>query len=172
MSGTATISPAEVQALRANGTVALIDVRTPAEYREVHAEGAVLMPLDQLDAAALGAGTPVYILCETGPRAFKAAEKLKAAGRADVVVVEGGTQRWAEAGLPVVRGRKAIGMFRQVRIVAGTLVLVGVGVGWFVHPGFYGLAAFVGGGLLFSGITDTCGMAWVLGKMPWNTSLK
>ncbi len=168
MSDTATISPEEVQALRAAGPVALIDVRTPAEYREVHAEGAMLIPLDQLDSKALGAGTPIYILCETGPRAFDAARKLKAAGRTDVLVVDGGTQRWVAAGLPVVRGRKTIGMFRQVRIVAGTLVLVGVGLGWFVHPGFYGLAAFVGAGLLLSGITDTCGMAWILGKMPWN----
>ena len=168
MSAPATISPEELQALRARGPVALIDVRTPAEYRDVHAEGAVLMPLDRLDATALGAGSPVYLLCETGSRACKAADKLKAAGRADVVVVDGGTQRWAAAGLPVVRGRKAISMFRQVRIVAGTLVLVGVGLGWQVHPAFYGLAAFVGAGLLFSGITDSCGMAWVLGKMPWN----
>ncbi len=172
MNDAATMSPEEVQARRAAGPVTLIDVRTPAEYRAVHAEGAVLMPLDQLDAKALGAGTPVYILCETGPRAFDAARKLKAAGRSDVVVVDGGTQRWVAAGLPVVRGRKAIGMFRQVRIVAGTFVLIGVSLGWFVHPGFYGLAAFVGAGLLFSGITDTCGMAWILGKMPWNTSPK
>jgi rhodanese-related sulfurtransferase len=126
------------------------------------------MPLDDLDARALEARAPLYLICETGPRSFKAAERLKAAGRADVIVVDGGTQRWAAAGLPVVRGRKAISMFRQVRIVAGTLVLVGAGLGWQVHPAFYGLAAFVGAGLLFSGITDTCGMAWVLGKMPWN----
>lgn len=168
MSGLATISPEDVQARRAAGPLALIDVRTAAEFREVHAEGATLVPLDELDPEALAAEAPLYIICETGERARKAAEKLRAAGRADVIVVDGGTQRWASAGLPVVRGRQAVSMFRQVRIVAGTFVLIGVALGWFVHPGFYGLAAFVGAGLLFSGVTDTCGMAWVLGKMPWN----
>ncbi|HEV3029430.1 MAG TPA: rhodanese-like domain-containing protein, partial [Planctomycetota bacterium] len=144
MSAVATISPEEVQARRAAGPVALIDVRTPAEFRSLHAEGATLVPLEQLDPASLGPGAPVYLICETGPRAFMAAERLKAAGRADVVVVDGGTTRWAAAGLPVVRGPKTWSMFRQVRFVAGALVLTGVALGWTVHPGFYGLSAFVG----------------------------
>jgi hypothetical protein len=63
-------------------------------------------------------------------------------------------------------------LLRQVRILEGSLVLVGVGLGWLVHPGFYSLSAFIGAGLVFSGITDTCGMAWMLGRMPWNMSLK
>jgi rhodanese-related sulfurtransferase len=167
---TATISPEEIHARFAAGPVALIDVRSPAEYQGLHAEGATLIPLEKLDAKALGPATPVYIICETGPRAEMAAERLKAAGRADVVVVQGGTVRWEQAGLPVVRGPKVWSMFRQVRLVAGVLVLTGVGLGWFVHPGFYGLAAFVGAGLAFSGITDFCGMALILARMPWNKS--
>jgi rhodanese-related sulfurtransferase len=168
MSAVATISPEELQARRAAGPVSLIDVRTPAEFRAVHAEGATLVPLESLDSATLDAKTPVYIICETGPRAFLAAERLKAAGRPDVAVVDGGTVRWAAAGLPVVRGPKTWSMFRQVRFVAGLLVLTGVTLGWFVHPGFYGLAAFVGAGLLFSGVTDFCGMALLLARCPWN----
>jgi len=164
----ATISPEEVQARRAAGRVALIDVRTPAEYRSLHAEGATLVPLEELDPTALGPEAPVYLICETGPRAFLAAERLKAAGRIDVVVVDGGTVRWAAAGLPVVRGPRTWSLFRQVRLVAGILVLAGVTLGWTVHPGFYGLAAFVGAGLTFSGITDFCGMALLLGRCPWN----
>jgi rhodanese-related sulfurtransferase len=164
----ATISPEEVQARRAAGPVALIDVRTPAEFRSLHAEGATLVPLEDLDATVLGAGAPVYIICETGPRAVLAAERLKAAGRTDVLVVDGGTVRWAAAGLPVVRGPKVWSMFRQVRLVAGILVLAGVVLGWQVHPAFYGLAAFVGAGLTFSGITDFCGMALLLARCPWN----
>jgi rhodanese-related sulfurtransferase len=164
----ATISPEEVQARRSAGPVALIDVRTPAEFRSLHAEGATLVPLDDLDAKALAAGAPVYIICETGPRAFIAAERLKAAGRTDVVVVDGGTVRWEAAGLPVVRGPKVWSLFRQVRLVAGILVLTGVVLGWRVHPGFYGLAAFVGAGLTFSGITDFCGMGLLLARCPWN----
>lgn len=168
MSAVATLSPEEVNARRAAGPVSLIDVRTPAEFRELHAEGATLLPLEQIDAAALGPATPVYLICQTGPRAVMAAERLTAAGRTDVVVVDGGTTRWAAAGLPVVRGRKTWSMFRQVRFIAGLLVLIGVALGWQVHPGFYGLSAFVGAGLLFSGITDYCGMALILARCPWN----
>jgi hypothetical protein len=68
----------------------------------------------------------------------------------------------------VVRGQKAISLERQVRIVAGLLVLVGAVLAIAVHPYFAGLSAFIGAGLIFAGITDTCGMAMVLAKMPWN----
>src|ERR1035437_7925710 len=108
-----TIAPAEVSAVIASGNGTLVDVRTPAEFREIHAPGAQLEPLDVLDrqavAAARGANAgPAYLLCASGIRATKAAEKLKRAGLDDVVVVEGGTNAWAAAGLPVVRGRKTI----------------------------------------------------------------
>ena len=168
MSAVATVSPEEVQARRASGPVALIDVRSPAEFRAVHAEGATLVPLEDLDARAVVPAGPVYLICETGPRAFVAAERLRAAGRSDVAVVDGGTVRWEASGLPVVRGPKTWSMFRQVRLVAGLLVLTGVGLGWFVHPGFYGLAGFVGAGLAFSAVTDFCGMALLLARCPWN----
>lgn len=168
MSAVATISPEELQARRAAGPVSLIDVRSTAEFRAVHAEGATLIPLESLDAAGLDSRAPVYLICETGPRAFLAAERLTAAGRTDVAVVDGGTVRWAAAGLPVVRGPRTWSLFRQVRLVAGLLVLAGVTLGWGVHPGFYGLAAFVGAGLVLSGITDFCGMALLLARCPWN----
>lgn len=160
--------PEEVNARRLAGPITLLDVRTPAEFRSVHAEGATSVPLDRLDAAAAGTAKPVYLICEAGPRSEKGAEKLRAAGVADVIVVDGGTKAWEAAGLPVVRGAPSMSLFRQVRIVAGTLVLIGVGLGWFVHPAGYGLSAFVGAGLVFSGVTDSCGMAWCLGRMPWN----
>lgn len=75
---------------------------------------------------------------------------------------------WEAAGLPVVRGKKAISLERQVRIAAGLLVLLGAILGFFVNPSFIGISAFVGAGLVFAGITDTCGMAMMLAKMPWN----
>jgi rhodanese-related sulfurtransferase len=84
-------------------------------------------------------------------------------------VVEGGTLAWIAANLPVTRSAvKMISLERQVRIAAGSLVLIGVLLGWFVHRGFYGLAAFVGAGLVFAGITDFCGMGLLLAKLPWN----
>jgi hypothetical protein len=73
-----------------------------------------------------------------------------------------------ECGLPVVRGKKAISLERQVRIAAGLLVLLGALLGWLVHPALVGLSAFVGAGLVFAGVTDTCGMGLLLARMPWN----
>ena len=172
---TATIVPAEASAVVSNGRGTLVDVRTSAEFGEVHATGALLVPLDVLDRAAVEAarGTrpgPVFLLCGSGIRATKAAEKLRNAGLDDVVVVEGGTNAWVASGLPVVRGRKTISIERQVRIGAGSLVLIGTILGWRVHQAFYILSAFVGAGLVFAGVTDICGMAIVLARAPWNRS--
>jgi rhodanese-related sulfurtransferase len=170
-----TITPRELAELRQRRCdVELIDVRTPAEYRELHAEPARLVSLDALDPKAIaearsGSGDqPLFLICRTGARGRKACEQFIAAGYRNVVNVEGGTLAWERAGLPVVRGKKTIALDRQVRIAAGSLVLVGTALGAQVHPWFLGLAAFVGAGLLFAGVTDTCGMAMLLARMPWN----
>jgi rhodanese-related sulfurtransferase len=171
---TATITPRKLAELRSAGNlIDLIDVRTPVEFREVHVDFARNVPLDRLDApsvqAARGknAGQPLYVICRSGSRGKQACEKLAAAG-INVVNVDGGTLAWDAAGLPVVRGKKAISLERQVRIAAGFLVLVGAVLAMTVHPYFAGLSAFVGAGLMFAGITDTCGMAMILARMPWN----
>jgi len=171
---TATISPKQLADLRCGGKhVELLDVRTPVEFREVHVDFARNLPLDRLDPQAIlaerkgSAGEPLYVICRSGSRGKQACEKLSAAGLR-VVNVEGGTQAWDAAGLPVVRGKKAISLERQVRIVAGFLVLVGAVLALTVHPYFAGLSAFVGAGLMFAGITDTCGMGLLLARMPWN----
>jgi rhodanese-related sulfurtransferase len=172
----ATIAPRELHKLLQEGRrVELIDVRTPAEYRELHAEPARLVPLDSLDPKAVaaargGAGgdEPLYVICRTGGRGRQACEKIAAAGCRNVVNVEGGTLAWEQAGLPVVRGKKTISLERQVRIAAGSLVVIGTALGAFIHPAFLGLSAFVGAGLVFAGVTDTCGMGMLLARMPWN----
>lgn len=150
----------------------LIDVRTPAEFREVHATPARNVPLDTLDPQAIMAGrsdsAPLYVLCKSGMRAGKACEQFIAAGFPDVISIEGGTDAWVQAGLPVERGRKTISLERQVRIAAGLLVLVGALLAMTVHPYFAAISAFVGTGLIFAGVTDSCGMAMLLAKMPWN----
>lgn len=168
-----TITPQELNARKAAGeAVDLIDVRTPVEFREMHVDFARNLPLDRLEASQInGQGTPdapLYVICRSGGRSKQACEKLLAAGRSNVVNVAGGTLAWEQAGLPVVRGKKAMSLERQVRIVAGTLVLIGSAVGAFVHPAGIALAAFVGAGLVFAGLTDTCGMAMLLARMPWN----
>ena len=170
-----TISPRRLAELCNQGRkIDLIDVRTPVEFREVHVGIALNVPLDRLDPAAVmrdrngSADEPLYVLCRTGSRGQQACERFLKAGFANVVNVEGGTLACVEAGLPVVRGKKAISLERQVRIAAGLLVLLGALLGWFVHPAFFGLSAFIGAGLVFAGITDTCGMGMVLARMPWN----
>lgn len=171
---TKTISPQQLFELsQAGKPINLIDVRTPVEFREVHVGLARNVPLDRLDAQSVAAGandgdSPVYVICRSGNRAKQACEKLLAAGHQNVVNVEGGTQAWEQAGLPVVRGRKTMSLERQVRIAAGTLVVIGSVLGFFVHPYWIGLAAFVGAGLVFAGVTDTCGMGMILARMPWN----
>ena len=169
-----TISPRRLFELRnADVDVELIDVRTPAEYREMHVSFARNVPLDRLSAATLttdrtGSPQPLYVICRSGGRGKRACEMLIASGRENVINVEGGTLAWEQAGLPVVRGEKAISLERQVRIAAGSLVLIGSALGALIHPYWFGLAAFVGAGLVFAGVTDTCGMGLILARMPWN----
>jgi rhodanese-related sulfurtransferase len=168
-----TIAPKQLAELRSSGqSVELLDVRTPVEFRELHVDFARNVPLDRLDAQAIkaelgGSTEPLYVICRSGNRGRQACEKLAAAGL-KVVNVEGGTLAWEAAGLPVNRGKKAISLERQVRIVAGFLVLLGAVLAVTVHPYFAGLSAFVGAGLMFAGITDTCGMGMLLARMPWN----
>lgn len=165
----ATITPQQLAEIAKGGAVELIDVRTPAEYEELHVAFARNVPLDRLDPKSLSgqAGTTLYVVCRSGSRGQKACEQLLAAGFTEVVNVEGGTLACAEAGLPVVRGRKMMSLERQVRIAAGSLVVTGVGLG-FLHPAFFGLSGFVGAGLVFAGLTDTCAMGMVMSRMPWN----
>jgi rhodanese-related sulfurtransferase len=97
-----------------------------------------------------------------------ACQKITAAGYRDIVNVVDGTQACADAGLPVIRGQKAMALERQVRIVAGLLVVAGVALGYLVHPWIFALSGVIGAGLIFSGVTDTCMMGNLLAKMPWN----
>ena len=167
-----TITPVQLQALlTANSVRQVIDVRTPVEFAEVHVPAAQNLPLDELKPGALAVAKdePVYLLCRSGQRATKAAALLTKEGFTQPIVVTGGTLAWVAAGLPVTRGTaKAISLERQVRIVAGALVVTGVVLSKWVHPWFIGLSAFVGAGLVFAGITDFCGMGLLLARMPWN----
>jgi len=151
----------------------LIDVRSLGEFSRVHAQGAHLVPLEHFDPLHLpvtpGAENgPVYLLCASGARATLAATQATAAGREQVVVVTGGTAAWVAAGLPVVRGIGTVSIERQVRIGAGSLVVIGVALGYRVHPAFLIIAAVVGAGLVVAGATDFCGMGLLLAKFPWN----
>lgn len=175
------ITPADLRAQLSAGPLHLVDVRTGAEYRSQRVRGAAHIPLDTLTPEAVaasrpaGAAGPACILCKGGTRAAMAARKLRAAG-IPCVVVAGGTDACAAAGLPLECDETgpgaakscALPLERQVFLIAGLLVLAGALLGWRVHPGFYGLCAFVGAGLSVAGATGFCGMALVLGRCPWN----
>ena len=169
------ISPADLaKLLETHPDAPVLDVRTPGEFKSVHVPQARNLPLDHLNpdnliASGLARETPVYLLCAGGRRASQAADELRLAGFRHPIVVEGGTTAWEQAGLPVTRSAGGvISLERQIRIAAGSLVVVGVLLAWFVAPAFILLSAFVGAGLVFSGITDWCGLGLLLAKLPWN----
>ena len=171
------IPPHELQRRLAAGQPAcLLDVRTPGEYATVHVPGARLLPLADLDAAAVGrerggAGVPVYVLCQSGGRARQAIAQLIAAGVSGCVLVEGGTQAWIEAGLPVNRGTsRVLPLLRQVQITVGLLSATGALLALTVNVRFALIPLVIGCGLLMAGLTGFCGLAVLLAKMPWNQS--
>lgn len=152
-------------------TVDFINVCTPAEYKESHIEGVRNVPLDSLAArAAEFAGKErVYVHCRSGARAERAIDQLKQLGiTAELINIEGGLIAWGEAGFPTTSHTNRLPIMRQVLLAAGSLVLLGVILGATVSPWWNGLAAFVGAGLTFAGLTGWCGMSFVLAKMPWN----
>ena len=156
--------------------IEVIDVRMPKEYMQVHAVVARNYPLDSLDPRQImlshgsNGHSPLYVICKSGTRANMACRKFEEAGFDNIVMVEGGTSAWESAGLPVNRSEKRIKVIaidRQMRIVAGSLVVLGVVLAN-INPWFIGLSAFVGAGLIFAGVTDYCPMMAALARMPWN----
>lgn len=155
-----------------NPAIRFLDVRTPGEFESEHMRGAYNVPLDTLGehAAELSSrlSDPVVLVCQSGQRARQADATLRRAGMANLHVLEGGVNAWLAAGLPTVRGTKRMSLERQVRIVAGGLAAVGGVLALAVNPWFAVLPAVVGSGLVFAGVTDTCTMAMLLAKLPYN----
>ena len=156
--------------LSQKNSIPLIDVRSPTEYGSVLAKGAVNHPMESLDLAKIPCSKEdeIHVICQSGGRSMKVCQKLEAAGFTNSVNVEGGTSAWHAAGLPVLEGKKVMSLERQVRIAAGSLVVIGIAFGQFVHPAGFGLSALIGAGLVFSAVTNTCGMGMLIAKMPWN----
>ena len=149
----------------------LVDVREPGEFAGERLRGSVNFPLSSPDAefARLPKGKSLVIVCRSGLRAQDAARRLHKLGFDDVRVLEGGLQRCA--GLE--KGPGGVwAMERQVRMAAGSFVLLGAALGVAVSPSFFLISAGVGAGLVFSAATDTCGMALLLARMPWNKARK
>ena len=147
-----------------------IDVRSVTEYAAGHIPGAVNIPMEQVEARLddLAPKVPIVLICQAGKRARMVAGLIEPC-RKDVSVLEGGTAAWKAAGLPlVVSTNSRWSLERQVRLVAGLLILASLLLAETVHPYWLGLTGFVGLGLTFAGATDLCLMASLLVRLPWN----
>lgn len=150
--------------------VLLVDVREPSEFAGEHIEGAICLPLSTFDPDKIPQGEKKLVLyCESSIRSGQAAQRLLAAGFEQVAHLQGGLNIWKQMGYPTKINKKApISIMRQVQIVAGSLILTGTLLGAFVSPWFLLLSGFVGAGLLFAGISNTCALARLLAKLPYN----
>jgi rhodanese-related sulfurtransferase len=167
------VTPAELERVRAERPeTRLLDVRTPGEFEAEHIAGAYNVPLDTLGEHGpeirAAVAEPVVLVCRSGQRARKAEEALRAAGMANLHVLDGGMAAWTAAGRPTVVGTPRMSLERQVRIAAGALAATGGLLALVVHPLFAALPAFVGSGLVFAGVTDTCAMGMLLARLPYN----
>lgn len=166
-----TLSPQAVRERLDAKRAVLVDIREADEFARAHVAGAQSQPLSSWERAHLSVDpdADVIFTCRSGMRTSGACERLAARVQGDAFVLEGGLDAWAKAGLPVVTNADApMEIMRQVQIAAGSLVLIGVLLGFFVAPAWFGLAGFVGAGLTFAGVSGFCGMARLLMLAPWN----
>jgi rhodanese-related sulfurtransferase len=149
--------------------VLLIDVREPGEYRSERIPGAKLMSLSQFDPHAIAVEKEVVLYCQSGNRSRQAAQRFLEVRQTTIGHLQGGINSWKQAGLPIEKDKNApISIMRQVQIVAGSLVLTGTILGATVSPRWLFLSGFVGAGLVFAGVTNTCALGMLLAKLPYN----
>lgn len=163
----------ELDALIKEKKVILIDVRELSEHNIEKIPTSICMPLSTLDPSAIhslaNSDKEIILHCKSGNRSTKAANQLLQNGFADVAHLAGGIEGWKQDGLTTIVSKSLrISLFRQIQIVAGSLVLIGSVLGYFVSSNYLLLSTFVGGGLVVAGITDTCALGMLLSKLPYN----
>ncbi|MGP9034834.1 rhodanese-like domain-containing protein [Glutamicibacter mysorens] len=168
------MDPATLENLLAAGdsAVAVLDVRTPAEFESVHIPGSYNLPLDLVAEHAHDVtrklAKQIVLVCQSGTRAGQAQQKLADLQIESGSVLDGGISAWEKSGGEVVRGTQRWAMDRQVRMTAGSLVLLGFIGSKLASPKLGYLSAGIGAGLVYSAASNSCAMASVLSKMPWN----
>ncbi len=165
------LSPQQVRDRIDAGNAVLVDIREPDEFARSHVKGAQSQPLSTWEKAHLtiDPDADVIFTCRSGMRTAGACDRLAARVNGDAFVLNGGLDAWTKAGLPVETNADApMEIMRQVQIAAGSLVLIGVILGFLVAPAWFALSGFVGAGLTFAGVSGFCGMARLLMLAPWN----
>jgi rhodanese-related sulfurtransferase len=165
------IEPEVLNGWLINDEAVLIDIRDPDEFARERIKGAFLAPLSHFFETNFNRfrGKKVVFHCANGTRTQQASNELLGSGCSEVYILNNGMDGWKAAGLSTFINKKApISIIRQVQIVAGSLMLLGVVLGSSVSPWFYSLSAMVGAGLLFAGISGTCAMASLLTHLPYN----
>jgi glyoxylase-like metal-dependent hydrolase (beta-lactamase superfamily II)/rhodanese-related sulfurtransferase len=169
------ISPRDASSLsKQYPQVKLLDVRSALEYSQVHIEDSINIPIDAISSriGELSQSKQSYIVfCLAGNRSPMAADMLMQSGINAVKVMEGGIARWQKEKLPVVKGQGGMSLERQVRIIAGSLVLLGIIMAALLHWAFIFVSVFVSCGLIYAGLTDNCLMGMLLMKLPFNKKL-
>lgn len=171
MSTLTKLTPKDTAARVKTGEAVLIDIREPDEYAREHIPGAISLPVSALNEAdlILDADQRAIFHCKSGMRTDTNCAALAQRVEGEAFMLEGGLDAWRAFGLPTAKDATApLEINRQVQITAGSLVLFGVLMGWFVAPAWFGVSAFVGAGLMFAGLSGWCGMATLLQAMPWN----
>jgi rhodanese-related sulfurtransferase len=169
------ISPRDASSLlKQDPQAKILDVRSALEFSQVHIENSLNIPIDMISAKInelSQSGQKYLVLCHSGNRAAMAADMLIQSGIHPVKVMDGGLVRWQKAKLPVIKGQGGMSLERQVRLIAGSLVLVGILMAWLLNWAFIFISVFVGSGLVFAGLTDSCLMGVLLMKLPYNKKL-
>lgn len=165
------INPAELKALLAgDASVRIIDVRTSGEFESGHIEGAYNVPLETLSEHArelAGVDVPVVLVCQSGFRAAKAETALVSAGKGGIRLLDGGMNAWTAAGGQVRVTKARWSLERQVRLVAGAIVFSSIVASVWVPEARF-VAGFIGAGLTFAAVSNTCAMGMMLAKLPYN----
>lgn len=169
------ISPKDAQVLTSkDAQVKFLDVRSALEFDEIHIEDSLNIPIDMLASKINELNKPnqkYIVFCRTGNRSPMAADMLIQSGIQGIKVMEGGVTRWQKERLPVIKGESSISLERQVRVIAGSLVLLGIIMFWFVHKAFILISVWVACGLIFAGLSNNCLMGMLLMKLPYNKRL-
>ena len=157
-----------------NQQVKLLDVRSALEYGDTHIKDSINIPIDMLKYKIEDLSKPgqaYIVLCRTGNRSPMAADMLLQSGVHSVKVMEGGLMRWQKERLPIIKGQGGMSLERQVRAIAGSLILLGIILAWLMHWVFIFISVWVACGLIFAGLTDNCLMGMLLMKLPYNKKM-